>query len=368
MIPLVDLVAQYHSIQSEIDTSIHQVLESGQFILGTQVSSLEKEVAAYLGVKHAIGVASGTDALILALRSLKIGPGDEVILPAYTFYATAGAILSVGATPVFVDVNPNTYCLDTRLVEHHINSKTKAIIPVHLFGYPVEMESLLKQANAYGLKIVEDNAQAFGSEYSGRMTGSFGDLACLSFFPTKNLGGYGDGGMVVTNEDALADYVRTLRTHGWKKKYYPEIQGYNSRLDALQAAILRAKLPHVNVWNEQRRELAHRYTQLLSSLDLVTPCEMPGSKHVYHLYVIRVKNRDKLQGYLKEAGIASEVYYPQPAYLAKPCSMLGYVPGDFPEADLASQETLAIPLYPELGIDRLNLVVTALKKAFKEIL
>jgi dTDP-4-amino-4,6-dideoxygalactose transaminase len=364
-IPLVDLVAQYRSIQPEIDAAIQKVLITGRFILGDEVSALEGEIATYLGVNHGVGVASGTDALILALRALEIGPGDEVILPAYTFFATAGAVLNIGATPKLVDIDPKTYCLDIEQVEARISPATKAIIPVHLYGHPAEMNPILELAQEYGLKIIEDNAQAFGASYHGRKSGSFGDLACLSFFPSKNLGGYGDGGMVVTDDEDLANKVRMLRTHGWQQKYFPEILGYNSRLDTLQAAILRVKLGHVDRWNERRRELAAAYNKSLSRLpDLTLPYQALGVKHVYHLYVVRSQIRDELQRHLKQKGIASGVYYPQPLHLSDPCKGLGYQPGDFPHAERASRETLAIPLYPEMTQEQVNRVVAVIRMTF----
>lgn len=348
MIPLVDLAAQYHSIKEEIDAAVHATLESGHFILGPAVSKFEESIASYLGVDHAIGLASGTDALVLALRALDIGAGDEVIVPAYTFFATAGTVMSLGAMPVFVDIDPVTYEMDVAQIEARITPKTKAVIPVHLYGHPTDMDPVLELARSHGLKVIEDNAQAFGATYRGRKTGSLGDIGCLSFFPTKNLGAFGDGGMVVTNHPALADRMRMLRTHGWKKKYHSEEVGYNSRLDALQAAILQAKLPHVDSWNEKRRAIAQRYSEQLTRLGITTPVECDWGKHVYHLYIIRSDRRDELQAFLKQKGIASEVYYPLPPHLSTPCRKLGYHEGDFPHAERASRETVALPLYPEL--------------------
>ncbi|HEX2996173.1 MAG TPA: DegT/DnrJ/EryC1/StrS family aminotransferase, partial [Anaerolineales bacterium] len=344
MIPLVDLTAQYHSIQKEIDAAVHATLESGHFILGPAVTKLEESLGAYLGVKHAIGVASGTDALILALRASNIGAGDEVIIPAYTFFATAGTVMSVGAKPVFVDIDPVTYEMDVTQLKDRVTPATKAIIPVHLYGQPADMDPILDFARAHGLKVIEDNAQAFGSVYRGKKTGSIGDIGCLSFFPTKNLGAFGDGGMVVTSDDALAERMRMLRTHGWKKKYYSEEVGYNSRHDALQAAILQAKFPHVDAWNERRREIARYYSEQLTPCGVTVPVECDWGKHVYHLYIIRSDRRAGLQAFLKEKGIASEVYYPLPPHLSLPCRKFGYQEGDFPQAERASQETLALPL------------------------
>jgi len=360
-VPLLDLVAQYQTIKPEIDAAIQRVLDSGYFILGEEVTALENEVGNYLGVEHGIGVASGTDALILALRALEIGPGDEVIIPAYTFFATAGAVLHVGAKLVLVDIDPRTYCIDIEQMQAAITPVTKAVIPVHLYGHPADMDAVNKVAREHGLKIIEDNAQAFGAEYRKRKTGSLGDIACLSFFPSKNLGGYGDGGMAVTNDPALAEKLRMLRTHGWKKKYFPEILGYNSRLDALQAAILRVKLRYLDAWNERRRELAVAYQDKLSSLTgLTTPYEASEARHVYHLYVLQLAFRDQVQTTLKTAGIATGVYYPQPIHLTQPCRDLGYQECDFPVTEKSSLETLAIPIYPEMTSDQFDAVVESI--------
>lgn len=362
MIPLVDLTAQYHSIKKEIDTAVNATLESGHFILGPAVSRFEESIASYLGVEHAIGLASGTDALVLALRALNIGAGDEVIIPAYTFFATAGTVMSVGAKPVFMDIDPVTYEMDVTQIKDRITPRTKAIIPVHLYGQPADMDPILELARSHGLKVIEDNAQAFGATYRGKKTGSIGDIGCLSFFPTKNLGAFGDGGMVVTNDAALAERMRMLRTHGWKKKYYSEEVGYNSRLDALQAAILQAKFPHVDSWNERRRELARRYSENLAPLGVTVPVECDWGRHVYHLYIIRSGRRPELQAFLKEKGIASEVYYPLPPHLSTPCRKFGYKEGDYPHAERASRETLALPLYPELRWAQQDEVIAAVRE------
>ena len=362
MIPLVDLTAQYHSIKDEIDAAVNATLESGRFILGPTVESFEHSVASYLGVDQAIGLASGTDALVLALRAFNIGPGDEVMVPAYTFFATAGTVMSVGAKPVFVDIEPESYQINIRLIEDRISPRTKAIIPVHLYGHPSDMDPILEIAREHNLKVIEDNAQGFGAEYKGKKTGSLADIACLSFFPTKNLGAYGDGGMVLTNDPKIAERIRKLRTHGWKKKYFSEELGYNSRLDALQAAILQAKLAHVETWNEKRRELAEVYTERLAPFRIGVPVERRWGKHVYHLYIIREARRDELQAFLKKEGIATEVYYPLPPHLAQPCKKLGFKEGDYPEAERASRETLALPLYPELTGDQQELVISAVGK------
>ncbi|WKZ36518.1 MAG: DegT/DnrJ/EryC1/StrS family aminotransferase [Anaerolineales bacterium] len=362
MIPLVDLTAQYHSIKEEIDAAVSSTLESGHFILGPQVTKFEESIASYLGVKHAIGLASGTDALVIALRALNVGAGDEVIIPAYTFFATAGTVMSVGAKPVFVDIDPQTYQIDAGRIQAAITPKTKAIIPVHLYGHPAEMDPILAIAREHGLMVIEDNAQGFGAEYRGRKAGALSDIGCLSFFPTKNLGAFGDGGMAVTNDAALAERMHMLRTHGWKKKYYSEEVGYNSRLDALQAAILQAKFPHVDEWNRKRRELAHRYSEHLAPLGVVTPVEHEWGRHVYHLYIVRSAKRAALQAFLKQKRIASDVYYPLPPHLAVPCRKFGYKEGDFPHSELASRETLALPLYPELTEAQQDEVIAAVKE------
>jgi dTDP-4-amino-4,6-dideoxygalactose transaminase len=362
MIPLVDLTAQYHSIKDEIDAAVLATLESGHFILGPQVTKFEESVASYLGVRHAVGLASGTDALVIAMRALNIGAGDEVIIPAYTFFATAGAVMTVGATPVFVDIDPQSYQIDVMKIRQAITPKTKAIIPVHLYGHPAEMDPILEIARERKLKVIEDNAQGFGAEYKGKKTATFGDIGSLSFFPTKNLGAFGDAGMAVTNDAALAERMRMLRTHGWKKKYYSEELGYNSRIDALQAAILQVKLPHTDSWNRKRRELAHRYSEKLAS-KLVVPVEREWGKHVYHLYIARSAKREALQAFLKQRGIASEVYYPLPPHLSIPCRKFGYKEGDFPHAEQASRETFALPLYPELTHTQQDEIIAAVLDA-----
>ena len=363
-VPLLDLVAQYQEIKPEMDAAIQRVLDSGHFILGPDVAAFEKETAAYLSVAHGIGVASGTDALLLALRALEIGPGDEVILPAYTFFATIGTVLHVGATPILVDIDEQTYCINIEQTRAKVTSATKAIIPVHLYGQAAEMDALTEIAREHDLSIIEDNAQAFGAEYKGRKTGGISDIGCLSFFPSKNLGGYGDGGMIVTNNLELAEKIRMLRAHGWKKKYFPEILGYNSRLDALQAAVLRVKLKHIDRWNDGRRKVAHTYRNALADFtNLETPFEAPNRKHVYHLYILQMKNRDQVQEKLKEAGIGTSIYYPQPLHLAEPCRELGYTEGDFPVTEKASRETLAIPIYPEMTAAQIEYVIDVVKKS-----
>lgn len=361
-IPLMDMVAQYRSIQGEIDQAIRQVLEAGQFILGPNVAALEQEIAAFVGVKRGVGVASGTDALVLALRALEIGPGDEVIVPSYTFFATAGAVLQVGATPVCVDIEPAHYSMDVSLIAERITPHTRAIIPVHLYGHPANTTAVMEIARERGLKVIEDNAQALGAEHGGSKTGSVGDVACLSFFPSKNLGGCGDGGMVVTSDDELADRVRMLRTHGWRKKYFPEMVGYNSRLDELQAAILRVKLRYLDRWNERRRFLAKQYQAQFVGTGIRTPVEAADARHVYHVYVIEVDNREQVQRRLKEHGIPTAIYYPQPLHLTKPLAH-SYSPGEFPVSESASERTLSIPFFPEMSEEQLEVVASRVKDA-----
>ena len=314
-------------------------------------------------MEHAIGVASGTDALLLSLRALGIGSGDEVIIPAYTFFATAEAVLHAGARPVFVDIEPDTYCLDVKQVARRTTPQTKAVIPVHLYGHPAAMSPLLEFSRSHGLQVIEDNAQAMGAEYDGHKTGSLGDVGCLSFFPSKNLGGYGDGGMVVTSEAHIAERVRMLRNHGWRKKHFPQTIGYNSRLDELQAAILRVKLRHLDHWNERRRHLATQYKKFLSPLDIGLPYEAAAVKHAYHLFVVQLKQRDQVHEYLKEKGIGTAVYYPQPLHLTQACRFAELKERDLPVAEQSSQQTLAIPLYPEITAEQMQDVVASLEDA-----
>ena len=365
-IPLLDLVAQYHSIKEEIDEAVLEVLESGSFILGPNVAALEQEVAAYLGVKHAIGVASGTDALVIAFRAAGIGPGDEVIVPAFSFFATAGTVMTVGAHPVFVDIDPSTYLIDTAAIEAVITLKTKAIIPVHLYGQPADMDEIMDIAERYGLHVIEDNAQAIGAMYKGKKTATIGDIGCLSFFPSKNLGAYGDGGMVTTNDDRIAEKVRMLRMHGWKKKYFPEMLGYNSRLDEIQAAVLRVKLKYLDSWNARRLEIAREYSKYLGELGLRVPIEAPDRTHVYHLYMVPFEERETVQQKLKDAGIASAVYYPQPLHLAEPSRKFGMGEGQCPVSEQYSKTLLALPVYPGMAAAQIEEVLAAVERIVTE--
>jgi len=381
-VPLLDLTRQYSTIKAEIDAAIRRVLESGRFILGPEVEAFEEEIAQYLGVKHAIGVASGTDALLLSLKALNIGPGDGVIVPSFTFFATAGVVANLGATPIFVDIDPKTFNIDPEklreLLTHHASPIThhsspitavKAIIPVHLYGQPADMDEIMAIAHEYELYVVEDAAQAIGAEYKGQKVGTIGHLGCFSFFPTKNLGAYGDGGLVVTNDDELAERVRMLRVHGSKPKYYHHLVGTNSRLDALQAAILRAKLPHLDEWTAARQRLASRYDELLGDIPgIEVPYRAPERTHIFHQYTIRVHDgrRDELQQYLKEKGIDTQVYYPLPLHL-QPCfRYLGYKEGDLPESERASQEVLSLPMFPELTEEEQDYVVDAIMRFFRK--
>ena len=356
-IPLVDLKRQYQSIKEEIDAAIQRVVDSQYFILGPEVERFEEEVADYCHVRHAIGVASGTDAILLPLRAAGIGEGDEVITTPFTFIATTECISRMGAKIVFVDIDPKTYNLDVNKVEAAITEKTKAIIPVHLYGHPVDMDPLIELAEQNHLLIVEDAAQAFGAEYKGKKVGSIGHIGCFSFFPSKSLGCYGDGGMVVTNDDKIADMVRMLRVHGCKQKYYHLMDGYKSRLDALQAAILRAKLKYIDQWNERRRRNAALYNELLQKTKVITPYEAEYGGHIYNYYVIRSKDRDNLQSFLKSKGIDSAVYYPVPLHLQPVYSNLGYSKGDFSISEQVSNEVLALPMFPELTQDEIKYIV-----------
>lgn len=365
-IPLLDLKAQYQTIREDIQKAIDQVLESGQFIMGPEVKKLEEEVAAYCGVKHAIGVGNGTDALLLALDAKGIGTGDEVITTPFTFFATAEVVSQLGATPVFVDIDPETYNLDVEQIRQKFNEKTKAIIPVHIFGQPANMDEIMLFAEENGLFVLEDAAQAIGSEYHGKKIGSWGHAATFSFFPTKNLGGYGDGGMIVTNDDDLAEKMRILRAHGsYPKKYYHSTLGYNSRLDELQAAILRVKFRHLDQWNDARREKASWYDQKLADLPIKIPFHAPDRKHIYHLYIVQAEERDALMKHLKENGVSTGVYYPLPLHLQEVYKDLEYEEGSIPTAEYVSKRTLALPLYPEMTEAQVDQVVQVIKQFFE---
>lgn len=377
-IPVLDLKAQYHQLKPEIDKAIADVLESTQFVLGSEVQELEKEIAAYLGVKYAIGVNSGTDALIIALRAFNIGAGDEVITTSFSFYATAESISLVGAKPIFVDIDRDSFNLNPQLIKAKITPQTKAIIPVHLYGQPAPMAQIIAIAEEYGLKIIEDCAQAFGAVYYGdcvscqqncgeiyrhnllgKYVGNLGDVAAFSFYPTKNLGAYGDGGMIVTNNDQVAEIARMLRVHGAKKNYHNEMLGYNSRLDSIQATILRVKLKYIKQWNSDRLKIAQTYNQLLADIPhIITPNISQG--HVFHQYTIKVTNgkRDQLKDYLANLGIGSMIYYPIPQDQL-PVYQGQYQPN--PIAMELAKQVLSLPIFPELSIEQIREITSVIR-------
>ncbi len=358
-IPLVDLRRQYEEIKGEISAAMAGVIENSAFILGEEMELFEAEFASFSGARYAIGVSSGTAALHLALLAAGVGKGDEVITVPYTFTATTEAISYVGARPVFVDINPRDFNMDVSRIEKKITGKVKAILPVHIYGQPVDMEPVLDLAAKYGLQVIEDAAQAHGAQYRGKRVGALGAAGCFSFYPGKNLGAYGDGGMVVTNDEAIADKVRLLRNHGRRGKYEHLVRGYNYRLDTLQAAILRVKLKRLSSWNENRRQHAELYNELLAGTEALTPREREDVKHVYHLYVLRVKDRDGLQKWLKSRGIAAGAHYPLPLHLQKAYEYLGYGRGDFPAAEKCSQEVISLPMFPELTREEIEEVCEA---------
>ncbi|WP_195265457.1 DegT/DnrJ/EryC1/StrS family aminotransferase [Clostridium sp. 1001275B_160808_H3] len=390
-IPLIDLKAQYDSLGEKLDKAALGVLSSANYIMGKTVTDFEKEFADFIGVKHAISVGNGTDALVLALKSMEIGKGDEVITTPFTFFATAEAISAVGATPVFVDVNKETFNIDVTKIEEKITSKTKAIMPVHIFGQSADMDEINEIAKKHNLYVIEDACQAVGGKYKGRKIGTLGDVACFSFFPTKNLGCAGDGGMIVTNDDKIATIARALRTHGSGEngqkaynllnnieeevktaegandtvynplKYYNYLIGFNTRLDAIQAAILSVKLKEIDSWNAKRREIVELYDEALQNSDLVTPVAKDYNEHVYHMYILQSENREEVLTKLKEAGIATGVYYPVPLHLQKVYKDLGYKEGDMPVSEYLSHRTFAIPVYPELTKEQVEYIISKVK-------
>jgi dTDP-4-amino-4,6-dideoxygalactose transaminase len=365
MIPMVDLSLQYQNLAESLQAAVSKAMAQGQYILGPEVKRLESQMADYMGVPYAIGLNSGTDALYLALRALEIGPGDEVITTPFTFIATTEAIGAVGATPIFVDIDPATFNLDVEKIEAQLTPRTKALLPVHLFGQPCDMEPLLKLAQHYGIRVIEDCAQAIGATYRGQAVGSLGDVGCFSFFPSKNLGCFGDGGLAVTKDPLLAERIEMLRRHGGKRKYHHTELGVNSRLDELQAAILNVKLPYLDAWNSARRRHADAYRQLLmGKQDRLCPQELAGAKSVYNQFTIRVPDRDRVQQALKEAGVSSMVYYPIPLHLQEVHRNLGYPAGTFPHAEKAAAEVLSLPMFPELTYEQQQTVAQALEQAF----
>ena len=391
-IPLLNLKRQYKNIEEEVNASVLECFKNAQYIMGENVKQFEKEIANKIGVKHAITVGNGTDALIIALKSLGIKEGDEVITTDYTFFATAEAIRFVGATPVFCDVELDTYNIDPSQIEEKITDKTKAIICVHLFGNACKMDQINDIAKRHNLYVVEDAAQAINSQYKGKNVGNLGDVACFSFFPTKNLGCFGDGGMITTNDDDLATIIRALKVHGSGEngmkayailndeeveiveqnsgdntvynplKYYNYLIGHNSRLDEIQAAILRIKLKHLDEYTENRRSISHKYIDALKNTSLVMPTETEGGKHVFHLFILQSENREEIESKLKEKGIATGTYYKVPMHLQKAFNDLGYKKGDFPNAEYLSERTFAIPLFPEMNDEEREYIINSIKE------
>ena len=364
-VPLLDLAPQYHAIRSELLEAVTRVCDSGRFIMGPEVEGLERELERAIGVEHAIGVSSGTDAILATLMALGIGPGDEVITPTYSFFATAGCVARVGATPRLVDIDPVTYNVDPAAVHAAITPRTKAIIPVHLYGQMADMPALL--AAAGDIPIIEDACQAIGASHDGRQAGTVGAAGCFSFFPSKNLGAFGDAGLVTTNDAALAHEIRLLRNHGAEPKYFHKRIGGNFRLDALQAAVLRVKLPHLPSWTEARRVNARRYDDLFAEAGLtdrvVLPATAPGYHHIFNQYIVRVPQRDRVRSHLAARGVSTEIYYPVPFHLQECFAYLGHRAGDFPHAEAAADSTLALPIYGELTNDQQQAVVSALADA-----
>lgn len=385
-VPLLDLKAQYQSLKKELDEVLIKTAESQYFILGPEVTNMEKALCEYLGCKHAIGVSSGTDALLIALMGIDIKPGDEVIVPTYSFFATAGVVSRLIAKPVFVDSDPVTFNIDPNEIEKKITSKTKAIVPVHLYGQSAAMDEIMDIAKKHNLKVIEDAAQAIGTQYKdGKCVGVIGDIGCFSFFPSKNLGCFGDGGLVTTNDDTLADKLTKLRVHGGHPKYYHKMIGGNFRLDAIQAAVISVKLPHLDSWSEGRRKNAALYTKLFVEAGLseetgrlhyddknkvllpepVYKSDSLKNFHIYNQFVIRVENRDELRKFLTEKGIGNEIYYPVPFHLQECFADLGYKKGDFPVAEMCADTSIALPIYPELTTEHITYVVEMIKTFFK---
>ena len=370
-VPLLDIPASYEQILADVEKKISEVIRSGRFILGPVVEELEARIADYCGTKYAVGVSSGTDALLVSLMAAGVGEGDEVITTPFTFFATAGSIARVGAHPVFVDIEPETFNIDPKQIENKITGKTRALMPVHLYGQCANMDSILEMAREHGLAVIEDAAQAIGSEYKGQRAGSIGDYGCLSFFPTKNLGGFGDAGMVTMSSKELYERVKILRVHGSEPKYFHKTIGGNFRVDAIQAAVVLAKLNYLDHWTEQRRQNAKTYKKLFGEKGLLDSLKLPSEaapRHVYNQYVIRVKDyRNDLRQFLDKNYVATEVYYPLPLHLQECFGSLGYHQGDFPFAERASTEVLALPIYPELTENQLEYVVEMVAHFFEKI-
>lgn len=375
-VPLLDLKAQYASIKEEIRTAVDDVFDSQYFILGPKVKELEQEIARYSETSYALGVSSGTDALLISLMALGIEPGDEIITTPFTFFSTAGVISRLNATPKFVDIDPDTFNMDPEKLESAITRRTKAVIPVHLFGQCADMDPILEVSSKYGLPVIEDAAQSIGAQYKHRKAGSMAEFGVFSFFPSKNLGGAGDGGMVITRESALYDKLQVLRVHGARSKYYHKIVGGNFRLDSLQAAVLLVKLKYLDSWSEKRRKNAALYNRLFAQSGLIergiikTPVEAykdsgDRNHHIYNQYTLRTRSRDKLQEYLKEQGVSTAIYYPLPLHLQECFKDLGYLKGDFPEAEKASGSVISLPVYPELTDEQQEYIVEKISGFFK---
>lgn len=362
-VPYLDLKAQYQSIKPEIDAAIARVLNSCQFALGPEVAAFEQSFAAYCGTSECIALNSGTSALHLALLAAGVGPGDEVITVPFTFVASVAAVLYAGARPVLIDIEPRSFTMDPALIEGAITPRTKAILPVHLYGQPADMDPVMHIARRHGLTVIEDAAQAHGARYKGRPVGSIGDMACFSFYPGKNLGAYGEGGAVTTNNPEHARMVRTLRDWGQDRKYHHVLRGYNYRMEAFQGAVLGVKLKHLDRWTEVRRRIVAEYNQLLAEAEVETPVEMPWAKHVYHVYTIRTTDRDSLQAALGMEGIQTGIHYPIPVHMQPAYADLGYGPGSFPHAEAAARQVLSLPLYPELSSQAVAQVAAAVRKA-----
>ncbi|HKP35550.1 MAG TPA: DegT/DnrJ/EryC1/StrS family aminotransferase [Pyrinomonadaceae bacterium] len=360
-VPFVDLAAQYQSIRNEIDSAIARVIENTSFILGPEVEAFERAFAEYVSARFCVGLNSGTAALHLALLAAGIGAGDEVIVPANSFFATAEAVSVVGSTPIFVDADATSYTIDSGKIEKAITPRTRAIIPVHLYGQPADLDPVFEIARRHNLLVVEDAAQAHGAEYKGRRVGALGDVGCFSFYPGKNLGAYGEGGAIVTNDEKLAHRVRLLRDHGSAQKYRHDIVGYNFRLEGIQAAVLNVKLKHLDRWNDLRRRHAARYTELLTDAKLILPTEMAYARHVYHLYVVQSDARDQLQKQLADAGIQTGIHYPIPIHLQPAYASLGHKSGDFPEAERQADRVLSLPMFAELTDEQIKSVARTIQ-------
>ncbi|MCK5505309.1 MAG: DegT/DnrJ/EryC1/StrS family aminotransferase [Thermodesulfovibrionia bacterium] len=363
-VPMLDLKAQHEPIKEEIKTALKEILDSGQFVLGRNVISFEQEIASYYGVKHAVGLASGTDALHVCLNALDLKAGDEVITTPFTFIASAESITYVGAKPVFVDIDRDTFNIDVKKIEEKITSRTRAIVIVHLFGLPVDMEEIMDIARKYNLKVIEDSAQSFGAKYRDVPVGSMGDAGCFSFYPSKNLGAYGDGGMMITNNLEVCEKVRLLRNHGTVGPYQHDFLGFNSRLDEIQAAILRIKLRHIDTYNQKRRDIARLYTSILGSV-VQCPVEPEDRVHVYHQYTIRTPMRNDIQRVLRESSVSSVIYYPLSLHMQKAFEYLGYSEGDFPESEAAAREVLSLPMYPEMEPEKAEYIAGIILKTMK---